>query len=138
MTITHPRIVQVVLDTTDCRGLAEFYREMLGLEYCAGDEPTPGGEPDDKDWLTLRNATGWQLAFQQTDGVRPSTWPDGAVPQMFHLDTAVATRQALEQQRSRALALGATQLLDRTDDADEPLYVFADPSGHPFCVFVGS
>ena len=57
------------------------------------------GEPDDKDWLTLRNATGWQLAFQQTDGVRPSTWPDGAVPQMFHLDTAVATRQELEQQR---------------------------------------
>ena len=138
MTITHPRIVQVVLDTTDCRGLAEFYRVMFALEYCAGDEPTPGGEPDDKDWLTLRNATGWQLAFQQTDGVRPSTWPDGAVPQMFHLDTAVATRQELEQQRERALALGATQLLDRTDDADEPLYVFADPSGHPFCVFVGS
>ena len=24
-------------------------------------------------------------------------------------------------------------LLDRTDDADEPLYVFADPEGHPFC-----
>ena len=136
--MTHPRIVQIVLDTTDCRGLAEFYRKMLGLEYCAGDEPTPGGEPDDKDWLTLRNATGWQLAFQQTDGVRPSTWPDGTVPQMFHLDTAVATRQELEQQRGRALALGATQLLDRTDDADEPLYVFADPSGHPFCVFVGS
>ncbi len=27
-------------------------------------------------------------------------------------------------------------LLDRTDEADEPLYVFADPSGHPFCIFV--
>jgi hypothetical protein len=26
--------------------------------------------------------------------------------------------------------------LDRTDDPEEPLYVFADPSGHPFCVFV--
>jgi len=22
------------------------------------------------------------------------------------------------------------------DDADEPLYVFADPAGHPFCMFV--
>ncbi|MGW0888897.1 VOC family protein, partial [Micrococcus luteus] len=26
---------------------------------------------------------------------------------------------------------------DRSDDEDEPLYVFADPAGHPFCVFVG-
>ncbi|HYI55572.1 MAG TPA: VOC family protein [Microlunatus sp.] len=138
MTASYPRIVQVVLDTTDCRRLAEFYRELLGLEYRAGDEPPPAGEPDDKDWLTLHNAVGWQLAFQQTDAVRPSTWPEGDVPQMFHLDTAVATREELEQQRQRALALGATQLLDRTDDEDEPLYVFADPAGHPLCVFVGS
>ena len=36
------------------------------------------------------------------------------------------------------LALGATLLLDRTDDQDEPLYVFADPAGHPLCIFVES
>ena len=87
MTAPYPRIVQVVLDTTDCRQLAEFYRELLGLEYRAGDEPGPIGEPDVNDWLTLRSPTGWQPAFQKTDGVRPSTWPDGDVPQMFHLDT---------------------------------------------------
>ena len=133
---SYPRIVQVVLDTTDARGLAEFYREMFGLEYRAGDEPPPPGQPD-RDWLVLRHPDGPQLAFQQTDGVRPSTWPDDAVPQMFHLDTNVTTREELEIQRGRALALGATQLLDRTDDSDEPLYVFADPAGHPFCIFVG-
>ncbi|HEY5787639.1 MAG TPA: VOC family protein [Microlunatus sp.] len=138
MTASFPRIIQVVLDTTDCRGLAEFYRELFGLEYRAGDEPPPAGQRDGKGWLTLRNAAGWQLAFQQTDGVRPSTWPAGDVPQMFHLDTAVATREELEHQRERALRLGATQLLDRTDDDDEPLYVFADPAGHPLCIFVGS
>jgi len=27
-------------------------------------------------------------------------------------------------------------MFDRTDDTEEPLYVFADPSGHPFCIFV--
>jgi hypothetical protein len=27
-------------------------------------------------------------------------------------------------------------LLDRTDDSNEPLYVIADSSGHPFCIFV--
>jgi hypothetical protein len=56
---------------------------------------------------------------------------------MGHLDTVVATREDLQIQRDRALALGATELLDRTDDQDEPLHVFADPAGHPFCIFVG-
>src|SRR5512133_3923819 len=35
----HPRLVQTVLDTTDVRALAEFYRELLGLRYRPGDEP---------------------------------------------------------------------------------------------------
>jgi hypothetical protein len=57
---------------------------------------------------------------------------------MLHLDTVVATRDDLQIHRDdRALALGANELLDRTDDQDEPLYVFADPAGHPFCIFVG-
>ncbi len=43
---------------------------------------------------------------------------------------------ALEHHQQRALQLGATLLLDRTDDPDEPLYVDADPAGHPFCLFV--
>jgi hypothetical protein len=27
-------------------------------------------------------------------------------------------------------------LFDRFDDPVEPLYVYADPAGHPFCIFV--
>ena len=139
MTESYPRIAQVVLDATDARALAEFYRQLFGLEYRAGDEPPAEGQPDPQgsDWLVLHSSRGGpQLAFQQTDGVRPSTWPDGTVPQMFHLDTVVETREELQRQRDRALALGASELLDRTDD-EEPLYVFADPAGHPFCIFVG-
>jgi catechol 2,3-dioxygenase-like lactoylglutathione lyase family enzyme len=139
MAESYPRIAQVVLDTTDARTLAEFYRQLFGLEYRAGDEPPAPSQPDPQgsDWLVLRNPHGGpQLAFQQTDGVRPSTWPDAAVPQMLHLDTVVATRDELQIHRDRALALGATELLDRTDDQNEPLYVFADPGGHPFCIFV--
>jgi len=45
--------------------------------------------------------------------------------------------EALERQRMRAEDLGAELLFDRTDDPDEPLYVFAVPAGHPFCMFVG-
>ena len=55
---------------------------------------------------------------------------------MLHLDLTVDTVEELTRQRDRATALGAEQLLDRSDDAEEPLYVFADPAGHPFCIFV--
>ena len=140
MADTYPHIVQVVLDTRDARGLAEFYQQLFGLEYRDSDAPPTGDEPDSRgqDWLVLHNPHGGpQLAFQQTEGVRPSTWPDDEVPQMSHLDTHVHTRDRLEIQRERALDLGATMLLDRSDDDDEPLYVFADPAGHPFCIFVG-
>jgi catechol 2,3-dioxygenase-like lactoylglutathione lyase family enzyme len=140
MSDEYPRIVQVVFDTPDARGLAEFYRELFGLEYRASDEPPPPGEPDEngQDWLVLRNRRGGpQLAFQRTDGVTPSTWPEPSVPQMLHLDTMVDSVADLEKQKQRALSLGATLRFDRSDDPEEPLYVFADPAGHPFCIFVG-
>jgi Glyoxalase-like domain len=41
-----PRLRQVVLDCTDARTLAEFYRRLLGLQYRPGDEPPPAGEAD--------------------------------------------------------------------------------------------
>jgi hypothetical protein len=56
---------------------------------------------------------------------------------MLHLDTTVPTIEDLRAQRARALDLGARQLLDRADD-DEPLFVLADPAGHPFCIFVAA
>ena len=62
-------------------------------------------------------------------------WPDGDVPQQLHLDLTVPRIEALENQHSRATALGARLLLDRSDDVQEPLRVYADPAGHPFCIF---
>ena len=97
---SYPELCAIVLDTTDARGLAEFYRELLGMMYRPGDE-------------------------------RP------AVPQQLHLDLAVPTTEELIKQHQRALTLGATLLLDRFDDPDEQLYVYADPAGHPFCMLVG-
>ena len=132
---TFPVIRQVVLDTTDVRGLAEFYRELFGLTYRRGDEPPAGGEPD-KDWLVLRGGGGCELAFQEVELLAPATWPEGPVPQQLHLDTTVPSAAELDEVHDRALTLGARVLLDRTDDPDEPLWVFADPAGHPFCVFV--
>jgi catechol 2,3-dioxygenase-like lactoylglutathione lyase family enzyme len=133
----YPRMLHTVLDTTDARGLAEFYRELLGLRYRDGDEPPTDGSPDDADWLVLVDHGGSrQLAFQQVDRLTPTTWPEHDVPMQLHVDYTVSNAEELERQRQRAEALGARVVLDRTDDPDEPLYVFADPSGHPFCIFV--
>lgn len=128
-----PRLRQIVLDTTDVRGLAEFYRELLAWDYRPGDE-TPS---DDDDWLVLTDPdSGTRMAFQLTDTLPVSTWPDPAVPQQLHLDLTVGSRDELAAERSRAEGLGATMISDEFDGADEPLYVFTDPAGHPFCIFV--
>ena len=131
-----PHLLHTVLDTTRPRELAEFYRELLGLRYRPGDEPPTEG-PDDPDWLVLTAADGARrLAFQLVDELTPTTWPDPEVPMQLHLDLTVPSAEALQRQRARAEALGARLLSDRFDDPVEPLYVFADPSGHPFCIFV--
>ena len=136
---TYPTLAQVVLDTTDARGLAEFYRQLLGLEYRPGDEPPPEGAPDPqgREWLALRRNGESVIAFQPVAQLPRATWPEGEHPQMLHLDLTVPDTDELEVQHRQALALGATLLLDRSTDDDEPLYVYADPSGHPFCIFVG-
>ena len=133
----YPKLLHTVLDTTSPRELAEFYRELLGLRYRPGDDLPSGGTPDDADWLVLVDPDGVRkLAFQQVDQLPRTTWPDHDVPMQLHLDLTVPSRADLERQRERAEALGAELLLDRTDDPDEPLYVFADLAGHPFCIFV--
>jgi catechol 2,3-dioxygenase-like lactoylglutathione lyase family enzyme len=130
-----PQLLQTVLDCTDPRELAEFYRQLLGYRYRPGDEP---GEDEDVDWLVLLKPAGDRgLAFQQVDELPQTTWPEPGVPQQMHLDMTVPDREQLEAQHERALSLGAHLVLDRTDDPDEPLRVYADPAGHRFCIFVG-
>jgi hypothetical protein len=146
-----PFLRQVVLDCPEPRVLAEFYRELLGYAYRPGHEPPPADEPDPagEDWLVLRPRvddaySGRGLAFQQTDDfVRPE-WrgnggplPEGAQRQMLHLDMTVPDLAELTRQRDRATGLGAAILLDGSTNQEEPIYVFADPVGHPFCIFVG-
>jgi catechol 2,3-dioxygenase-like lactoylglutathione lyase family enzyme len=133
------RLAQVVLDTTDARASAEFYRALLGLVYRPGHEPpAPGSDdPAGRDWLNLRDPAGTPvLAFQQVDRLPPSSWPDADVPQQLHLDLTVGSVAELDAAHDRVLALGGRLLRDRSDDPQEPLRVYADPDGHPFCVYV--
>jgi Glyoxalase-like domain len=134
-----PTYVQVVLDTPDVRGLAEFYRQLMGYEYRPGDELPPAGQPDDRgsDWLVIRHPSGSpRIAFQYTETLHRTTWPEPDVPQQLHLDLSVPTKQELDAQHQRVSELGATLRFDRSEDPQEPLRVYADPAGHLFCIFV--
>jgi catechol 2,3-dioxygenase-like lactoylglutathione lyase family enzyme len=134
-----PTLVQVVLDTTDARRLAEFYRRLLGFTYRSGDEPPTADQSDKRgqDWLVIHHSSGApRVAFQQVKALQRSTWPEDEVPQQLHLDLSVRTLADFEAQHERALGLGATLLYDRSQDPQEPLRVYADPDGHPFCIFV--
>jgi hypothetical protein len=141
MSSDYPNLRQVVMDTTDARALAEFYRELLGYGYRPGDEPPTAGEVDARgsDWLVLLHSSGVaRIAFQQVAALPAATWPGESIPQQLHLDLTVPSVDELDLQHARATALGAQLLLDRSDDDEEPLRVYADPAGHPFCIFVAS
>ena len=130
-----PVLIHTAIDAPDCRGLAEFYREVLGLYYRPFDEPPTDGTEDDADWLVLVDSHGQRvLAVQEKTDMRRSTWPSEEVSMQLHMDFRVPTVVELERHRERAEALGATLLHDRSGDEDEPLYVLADPAGHPFCL----
>jgi catechol 2,3-dioxygenase-like lactoylglutathione lyase family enzyme len=134
----YPQLGLVTIDATDARALAEFYRELLGLSYRQGDEPPADGVADEFDWLILLDHTGARrLAFQQVDRLERTTWPTHDVPMQMHLDFTVRDVQELRRQVERARSLGAQLLLDRTKESGVPLFVLADPCGHPFCLFVG-
>jgi hypothetical protein len=135
----------IVLDTLDPRALADFYHQLLGYPYGPGFDPSAGGSEvetqegteDEVDWVLLETASGGPyLAFQKVDELPESTWPTTHVPQQLHLDLTVPDKAALEEQHRRALDLGARLLHDESDHPDEPIYIYADPDGHPFCIFV--
>jgi hypothetical protein len=101
----------VVLDTTDARGLAEFYRELIGQVYVAGAEPPPAGEVDRKasEWLAIHHHSGSpRIAFEHVAALARATWPEGGIPQQLHFDLQVPTLQDLDLHHRRVLELGAT------------------------------
>ena len=129
-----PVLLHTAVDAQDCRGLAEFYRQLLGLRYRGGDEPPGDASVDRADWLVLVDDDGNRvITIAEKADTRPPTWPSEDVPMQMHMDFAVAE---LERHRRRAEALGARLVSDRSQDDEEPLSVLTDPAGHPFCLLV--
>jgi hypothetical protein len=132
----YPQLLHTVFDTTRPRELAEFHRPLLGLSYRPGDEPPVDEAPDDSDWLVLVNSDGLRkLAFQQIEHLPRTTWPEHDVPMQLHVDLTVTNRaESTGSVNERWPWAKNWFLTDRCPD--EPLYVFADLSGHRFCIFI--
>src|SRR3954452_12142894 len=121
--VDHPQLLHTVLDTTDVRALAEFYRELLGLQYRPGDEPPADRTADEPDWLALTDPNGARkLAFQRVERLERTTRPRPDGTMQLPLAMPFPPAPTLQLQRQWAGALGARLLFDRADDPDEPLY----------------
>jgi catechol 2,3-dioxygenase-like lactoylglutathione lyase family enzyme len=121
------RLTAPVLGTPDPRGLARFYQRLLGWPI----------RSDEEDWATLRPTDGGTgLSFQlETDHV-PPVWPPvpGTQQMQIHLDIEVDDLAA-----ACAIAEDAgARPLGGHEDEDEVVRVYADPAGHPFCLFAAT
>jgi predicted enzyme related to lactoylglutathione lyase len=120
-----PRFGSIVFDCPDPRTLAEFYARLL-------EWPVPEPDPDGG-WVSLANPGGAVgLSFQRVEEeYREPRWPTQEVPQQLHLDLEV---DDLEAAHARAVELGA-RVLDDQGMKPTGFRVYADPAGHPFCLF---
>ncbi|MGW3679039.1 VOC family protein [Streptomyces prasinus] len=117
------RLVQTVLDSTNVRELAEFYRSLLGLDYAERDEPPPVDQPDehDGDWLVLREPD----------------WPDGPVPQQVHLDLSITSLEdcgtstsACSPSATACSAIGTSRTPKTTSSASSSRSETSSPREH--------
>ena len=119
------RLTAPVLGTRDPQGLARFYQRLLGW-------PIRDDEPE---WATLRPADGSTgLSFQLETEHVPPVWPPKRRTQQMqvHLDFQVDDMAAASAVAEEAGA----RLLSEYTDPHEAVRTFADPAGHPFCLFV--
>ncbi|MGY1618162.1 VOC family protein [Geodermatophilus sp. SYSU D00691] len=117
-------LTAAVLGAPDPAALATFYQELLGWPFGTQE---PG-------WVTLRPPDGGTgLSFQLEEDHVPPVWPAGPGDQQMqlHLDIEV---DDLEAACAVAESAGARPLGGHEDDA-EVVRVYADPAGHPFCLF---
>jgi catechol 2,3-dioxygenase-like lactoylglutathione lyase family enzyme len=103
----------LIVDCPDPERSARFWSAVLG-------EPITYADADFV--VVARDDHTSGLAFQRAHDYRRPTWPDPAVPQQLHLDVMVDDLAAAAR---RVAELGAERLAGD---------VFADPSGHPFCL----
>ena len=112
----------IVFDSADLATESAFWAELLDGKVIAEDT-----------WHSLIDSSGeWRMGFQLNPTHVAPEWPNGAQQQQIHLDLHVEDRYAMKEKLER---LGARVLQAAEDfDSEEGFRVYADPSGHPFCI----
>lgn len=114
-------LTQLVLECEDPDVLARFWAGVLDLEG-------PHGEGD---WRTLEWDPVGRLSFHRVDGYEPPAWPGLTGAAQAHFDLLVDDFTMADRS---VLAAGAEALTDVLDPGPKAWRVYADPSGHPFCL----
>ncbi len=110
------RLHHVVYDTPDPMGLARFWSAVLGMPVTYASA----------DWVVVApNDRHSGMAFQRAPDHRPPVWGEPDRPQQVHHDVMVDDVVTAERE---VAALGARRLTSPDGS------VWADPSGHPFCL----
>lgn len=118
----------VALDCPDPLALADFYSRLTGLEV----EPLGDFEADDVNWIELDSGDRPTLAFQKVANYVAPTWPEGPIPQQFHIDFVV---DDLDDGEAFVVAQGASK---HDVQPGTTFRVYLDPVGHPFCLVLRS
>jgi catechol 2,3-dioxygenase-like lactoylglutathione lyase family enzyme len=119
------RLTATVLGTPDPPGLVRFYQRILGWPI----------RDDSPEWATLRPSDGGTgLSFQLEADQVPPVWPPepGTQQMQLHLDFEVDDLAAASAVAEEAGA----RLVGAYTEPHEDVRIYADPAGHPFCLFV--
>jgi catechol 2,3-dioxygenase-like lactoylglutathione lyase family enzyme len=119
------RLTATVLGTPDPPGLVRFYQRILGWPM----------RDDSPEWATLRPSDGGTgLSFQLEADHVPPVWPPepGTQQMQLHLDFEVDDLAAASAVAEEAGA----RLVGAYTEPHEDVRIYADPAGHPFCLFV--
>jgi hypothetical protein len=143
--MTTVRQVQVTFDCADPKRVGLFWRDVLGYRVPAPPEGYASWE--DFDAALPPEAQGSAWAVEDPNGVGPRLYfqrvPEGkVVKNRVHLDVRVGPGMvgaerlaALEAERDRLVALGATQVrLMPAADGEESCIVMQDVEGNEFCL----
>jgi predicted enzyme related to lactoylglutathione lyase len=113
------KVFAINIDTAAAKALAAFYGELFGMAVKY--------DSDEAMWIGADGGPMGDMLFQTVAGHHTPRWPDPSAPQQLHLDVLVAD---IAEADAKVLALGAVRL----PGDGENWRVYADPSGHPFCL----
>ena len=139
-----PTDVQIVIDSADPHGLADWWAEALGWQVEAQDEAfirrmVEMGAASEEDTARHRGRLVWKAgaAINSPDPGRPRVLfqhvPEAkTVKNRMHLDVRVGPDRQ-EAEVARLIGLGATELW-RASQGPYAWVTMADPEGNEFCV----